>query len=259
MKHPFFFLVVLCSLFACSSGNSSREVGSSLGMYSNEEEPEGVLLDLSEGEMVTRPGLVVRTAHAAHRLVPVFKLRKNPYNEKFYIGGNRFHRTYNQNAQDSTNIWHDHLVPGFEAMYGVDLLNVSHINLETKEKRTLFDRPFLVNTVYYPCIEQDTLNGDPIERDYYLVSVYDEDTNGDSLINRSDLRRFYHYNLEGEQVDRLIPANYSVQSSQYDQNNDIMVVFARLDENENGKRDLEEPVHVFWLDLKSIKAAERLY
>lgn len=259
MKHSFYFLFLFLALAACSSGPSSKEVGSSLGIYTDKKEPEGVPLDLAEQTFVTRPGHVLRTAHPEHRLIPVFKLRKNRYGKTFFIGGNQFHRSYFNNSNDTTNIWHNHLIPGLEALHGYDLLNVSHINLETKAKRKLFQRSVLVNTVYFPCIEQDTLNNKPIDRDYYLVSVYDEDTNGDSLINRSDLRRFYHYNLEGEQVDRLIPANYSVQSSQYDQNNDIMVVFARLDENENGKRDLEEPVHVFWLELKSIKAAERMY
>ena len=33
--------------------------------------------------------------------------------------------------------------------------------------------------------------------------------------------------------------------------NDFMYVFAQLDENNNGKRDDKEDIHVFWIDLKN--------
>lgn len=258
MKYSLLLATALCTFLACSNNSSNKPVLRSLG-YSKGKVPEGVPLVLPEEGLLSRPAPMLRTAHAAHRLLPVFKLRMNPYNEKYYIGGTQFHRAYGQHRHDSTNAWHRHLIPGLEAIHGTDLLNLAHFNLETNQRTTFFQRPVLINTVYYPCIDQDTLKGNPVERDFYLVSVYDEDTNGDSLINRKDLRRLYHYNLDGVQLSRLIPANYSVQSSQYDQDNDMMVIVARLDEDEDGKRDVEEPIHVFWLNLADIKAAERMY
>ena len=140
-----------------------------------------------------------------------------------------------------------------------DWMNIGHYDLETKTKNNLFEKPVVIKTLYYPSFIQDALNYRPTQRDYYMVSVYDEDTNQDSLINQKDLRRFYHFDLFGKDKKTLIPKNYSVLSSEYDPENDFMFIFANLDENKNGKREEAEPVHAFWLDLKAPDTGERLY
>ncbi len=83
-----------------------------------------------------------------------------------------------------------------------------------------------------------------------MVSVYNEDTNKDGSINQKDLRRFYLFNSNGEIQKQLVPQNYSVFKSEYDSENDLMFVFARLDKNSNGKIEDNEPVNIFWVDLK---------
>ena len=84
-----------------------------------------------------------------------------------------------------------------------------------------------------------------------MVSVYDEDTNKDGYINVKDLRRFYYFDINGINKKELIPKNYSVMSSEYDSANDYMYVFAKLDKNNNGKMEQEEPTDIFWIDLSN--------
>jgi len=61
---------------------------------------------------------------------------------------------------------------------------------------------------------------------------------------------FYLFDSNGERQKQLVPENYSVFKSEYDPDNDFMFVFARLDRNENGQIDDNEPIHIFWVDLK---------
>jgi hypothetical protein len=84
-----------------------------------------------------------------------------------------------------------------------------------------------------------------------MVSVYDEDSNGDGFINVKDLRRFYCFDIEGGNQRSLIPKNYSVLSSEYDSPNDFMYIFARDDKNGNGQMEQDEPTDIFWIDLKN--------
>jgi hypothetical protein len=99
----------------------------------------------------------------------------------------------------------------------------------------------------------------PINRNYYLVSVYDEDCNKDGFINRFDLRRFYYVDGVNQVKIQLIPPDYSVTRSQYDFQNDVMYIFAGHDENKNNKWEVKEPIHIFWIDLKNPAVAKRLY
>lgn len=42
-------------------------------------------------------------------------------------------------------------------------------------------------------------------------------------------------------------------------NQDVMYLFAKHDSNKNGTGEKEEPLHVFWIDLKASAKAKRLY
>ena len=150
-------------------------------------------------------------------------------------------------------------MPGLEALYGYNIVNVSLHDTASEKHKKLFKKPILMRTLYFPAFESDTLNNVPVKRDYYLVSAYDEDTNNDGYINLHDLRRFYYFNLDGEQQTSLVPKNYSVMSSQYDHGNDRMFVYARHDANENGKTDDLEEIKIFWIDLKNPLNTGRQY
>lgn len=207
----------------------------------------------------TKPSTVLLTAYPNHRLVTVYKERLSRDSEFLFIDGNYFYSSYSNESYENGNSWHNHFMPGLEAVYGNNMYNIAHYDLSTKEKKHFFKDSVIVNTLYFPSFTQDTLLGKPVKRDYYLVSVYDEDTNNDSIINSNDLRRFYQFNLDVTNMSPLIPINYSVLSSEYDLQNDLMYIFAKLDENTNGMRDLDEPVHIFYLNLKMPSMAERLY
>lgn len=266
------FLVLLVACWGCN--RKEQQKGITIEQMS---QPGGVgdssAAALNLSKVMTRPSTVLLTAHAEHRLVTVYQLMQESKRDGGYLGTNRFYRSsevdynYEDDYPDDDeghqsprlNAWHGHYMPGIEALYGVNLLNISHYNMKTKERKDLFEHPIWVNNLYYPAFEKDTLNGRPVLRDYYMVSAYDEDTNKDSLVNYRDLRRLYLFDLDGKKRTQLIPPTYSVISSEFDAANDVMFVFASLDTNANGKRDTEEPVHVFWFSLKSPAPGERLY
>jgi hypothetical protein len=67
------------------------------------------------------------------------------------------------------------------------------------------------------------------------------------------------FDINGEKQKALIPENYSVFKSEYDSDNDFMFVFAKLDSNKNGRQDEEEPIHIYWIDLKDPSKTGRQY
>ena len=150
-------------------------------------------------------------------------------------------------------------MPVIQAVYGYNMVNISHYNINEYKQQNFFEKPVLIRTLYYPAFSKDTVNYKPVTRNYFIISVYNDDTNKDGYINQKDLRRFYLYNINGERQKALVPENYSVFKSEYDPANDYLYVFAQLDNNNNGIVDEGEPIHVFWIDLKDPNKAGRQY
>jgi hypothetical protein len=210
--------------------------------------------NISLNQFATIPSYVVLTGLPKHRLVPVYKNKaaskaRDSYSSSGY--------SYDNDATESER-W-EHFMPGIDILYGYNLLNIAHYDLQTEKLNSLFAKPGLIKTLYYPSLIQDSLNKKPISRNFYLVSVYDEDTNGDTLINRKDLRRFYLFDSTGTVKTQLIPADYSVMRSQYDSQNDLMYLYAKHDDDKNGKVSTKEPTHIFWFSLSNPFTAKRLY
>lgn len=208
--------------------------------------------------IATYPQRVILNGMPQHRLVTIYKYippKRETRVEKFY------------SSFESGEYWDDsqnqHFMPGLDLLFGYNLLNLAHYDMKSEKLNYLFPRPVLVKSVYYPSFIQDSVgekpNRKPIVRDYFLVSAYDEDTNGDTLLNRHDLRRFYHFNASCDVKTQLIPADYSVLRSEYDLDNDVMFIYARHDANKNGKSETNEPLHVFWISLKNPAPAKRMY
>ncbi len=198
----------------------------------------------------TRPRNVLETKSLNHRITPIYKVNYHPKTGKAFTGSNSFHSTWYRDKREGYN-WNQNFMPGFSAIYGYNFLNVSVYNSETQNQTQFFKRPVLINTLYYPANSNDTVNFLPINRDFFIVSVYTDDSNNDGFINRTDLRRLVLFGQEGENKGNLVPNNYSVMSSEYDEQKDLMYVFARLDQNKNGQMDEKEPIHIFWVDLKN--------
>jgi hypothetical protein len=180
----------------CSSKKETREEQIVIDKQAIETVPDSLLADavngkLSLNQISTRPHTVVLTGLAPHRLVTVYKARTVSKSDDNY----KRYSSYGKSEYDyGTREYQDHYMPGIDLLYGYNLLNVAHYDLTTEKLNFLFDHPVLVKSLYYPSFVQDSLYKKPINRNYFLVSVYDEDTNGDTLINKMDLRRFYHFN-----------------------------------------------------------------
>jgi hypothetical protein len=240
-------------LFSCSDDKPKRK-GFNVNYSSPEEATEGKNgLNLDSLELMSRPNRVLILGEKQHRLIPIYLLNTKLHrgDTSYYTGSNNFHFSYLDIGNNKENNWNNNFMPGFEAMYGYNLINVEYHNVESKETHSLFKTPVLIKTIYYPTASKDTLNGVAIKRNFIMVSAYNEDTNKDGFLNTDDLRRFFLFDIQGKLVSQLIPHEYSVQSSQYDAANDYMYVYAVLDENQNGHHDPTEKVDVFWIDLNN--------
>ena len=251
-----FALILSCGILSCSrpvpAEEQLRVAISTAGEEARVDTTNSVPGNVSLEQMPTSPKRVVLTGLPQHRLVAVYKstLKKAEVRSSY-----------------SSEYWesdeYTHFMPGLDLLFGYNLIKLSHYDMVSEKLNDLFDKPILVKSLYYPSWVQDSIgekqNRKPITRDYFMVSAYDEDTNADTLINRHDLRRLYHFNAACTQKTMLLPPNYSVVRSQYDRDNDAMFVYAIHDANGNGRTENTEPTHVFWINLKSPAPAKRMY
>lgn len=254
-----FLLFLTVALIACSD-NGLEEKGFQVGPLieqDGDEPPTG--LDRDSLTFATRPSNVLLTGVAHVRLTSVYKVNYRKDDSTSFIGSNNFHYNYDEYEQSAGNNWHSHLMPGFEAAYGYNLVNVSHYDVITDQQKLLYDQPVLIKTLYYPSFTSDTLDQLPVSRSHFLITVFDEDTNKDGSINPRDLRRMHLFDVNGQRQRSPIQENYSVLSSEYDPANDRMYVFAKLDANNDGKVNDAEPVHIHWIDLKDPTRSGRQY
>ncbi len=251
--------LMLISIFvSCSSGKNEQKeeqiriITSEISL-GNDSSLNSVQGNVSLNQIASTPQTVLLTGLAEHRLVTIYKYKE----ERSTSSGNSKYSSYSNEGNENDKI--THFMPGIDILYGYNLLNIAHYDLKTEKLNFLFDHPALIKTLYYPSFEQDSVDKKPINRNYYLISVYDEDTNKDTLINKNDLRRFYHFNASSNEKMQLIPSDYSVVRSQYDSQNDVMYIFASHDANKNGIGEKKEPIHIFWISLKAPGPAKRLY
>lgn len=250
MNRILIYLIAGLVFINCSK-NKVEKKGFQVSEVTQDENGKKVVgLKIDSLKLETRPKNVLLTKNKEHRLTPIYKVNYDKKTKKPFIGSNNFHSNWDDDNQKGNN-WNNNFMPGFEALYGYNLVNISHYNNVTKSENKFFEKPVLVKTLYYPAFSNDTLNYKPVNRNYYMTSVYDEDSNKDGFINVKDLRRFYLFDIEGKNKRTLIPKDYSVMSSEYDSANDFMYIFAKKDKNKNGQMELNEPTNIFWIDLKN--------
>lgn len=271
MKKIALLLVLALFLQGCFGGKEEEIYSKGFQVNSVSEDEQGnkvIGLPIDSLSFEMRPVEILHTYSSQYRLTPLFKVNYDKKGNSF-VGELDFHFSYQNDDElydfiydkdgnyikkrksNIKNDWNGHFMPGFGAVYGYNIVNVSVFNTETKTQKLFFKKPTLIKTIYFPAIETDTLNYKPIKRDFYMISAYDEDTNKDGYITIEDLRRFYYFNLDLTKNIALLPKEYSVISSEYDSDNDYMYVFARYDKNKNGKIDTNEPTHIHWIDLKN--------
>lgn len=265
MRLNLLLCLATCSLLlfmtTCSGDDDgTRKEQISVQRDDEHDASDTVLMNSVQGNQTnqigTTPSQVVLTGLPDHRLIPIYKAgAATNANTSDPYSGSRYSYYYETHGSERLPLF----MPGIDLIQGYNLLNIAHYDLKEEKLHYLFEHPVLIRSLYYPSYEQDSLNEQPINRDYYLVSAYDADTNGDTLINKLDLRRFYYFNVAGKGKLQLVPPDYSVARSQYDPRNDVMYIFARHDTNKNGMTDVEEPLHIFWIRLNQPGVAKRLY
>lgn len=259
MKNKFLIIIILASiLYSCNNNNEFKEKGFSISHNNTEEQNIEQNITKDSTIFETRPRSVILTSNPKIRLTTIYKVNYNK-DQTSFIGSNSCHYNYSELGYTNGNQWNYNFLPGFEALYGYNLVNVSHFNTETKNSKNIFEKPVLIKTIYNPSFSNDTLNYKPVNRNYIMISVYDDDTNKDSFINLSDLRRLYYFDINAENKTPLVPLNYSVMKSEYDPGNDYMYVFAKQDTNNNGQVEDKEPIHIFLVDLNNPTATVKLY
>jgi hypothetical protein len=294
-RSPKPFFACLLSLFgfilvlsACGRGKESKEFDKSIPAmpHSNAEYLDDTLstgggvgidsdrelmMDSLSKAIPTRPGAVLLTGIKKLRLTPVFLVNFNPKTRESWVGTIRHHYTYDDYSESfeygslpdgrpkRLAVQHGNYLPGLEVVNGFRMVNIMHSNLETGQNSRVFSNPVLIHNLYFPSTTLDSILGIPVFRNYCLVSVFDEDTNKDGLLNAKDFRRFFYISPENGQIQPLLNRNYSVLGSDYDAFNDYMIVKAKLDENQNGLMEINDPVHLYWIDLKDPLHRGRLY
>lgn len=213
--------------------------------------------NLTLSNISSKPNNVILTGIPEHRLVTIYRTNKLISDDDVDATSTRYTTEYNEDG-DVTEIA-EHYVPGIQILYGYNLLNLAHYNIRTEKLKYFFSKPALIKTLYFPSYTQDTIDNIPVVRNYFLVSVYDEDSNKDKFINKKDLRKFYYYNIDADYRIALLPPYYSALRSQYDTKNDVLYLFAKVDTNKNGQIDKNEPTKIFWIDLKNPVVAKKLY
>jgi hypothetical protein len=253
-------LTLIIGLFIIScADNKIEKKGFQVSEISEGEDGQKVVgLQIDSLKLVTQPRNVLLTFNPEHRLTPIYKVNYDKKTKKPFTGSNAYHMDWDDDYEEGNN-WNQNFMPGFEAIYGYNFVNVSHYNNVTKTENKLFEKPVLIKTLYYPANSKDTLNYEPVNRGFYMVSVYDQDSNKDGFINGKDLRRLYHFDINGLNKKTLIPKEYSVMSSEYDSANDYMYIFARKDTNQNGQMESNEPMDIFWIDLKNPENVGKQY
>ena len=252
-------LIILGLLIISCSDSKIEKKGFQVSEISEDENGQKIVgLQIDSIKLETQPRNVLLTFNPEHRLTPIYKVNYDKKTKKTFTGSNSYHTNWDDDYEDGNN-WNRNFMPGFEAIYGYNFVNVSHYNNTTKTENKLFEKPVLIKTLYYPAFSKDTLNYKPVKRDFYMISVYDEDSNKDGFINVKDLRKFYHFDINGLNKKLLIPKEYSVMSSEYDSANDYMYIFARKDTNQNGQMESNEPMDIFWIDLKSPENVGKQY
>lgn len=257
MKFQDLSLILLIVIFSCSNEKpqADEEIRVEPEVVTEVDTVNAVSGGLPFSKLATYPHKVILTGLRDQRLITIY--RKVPDAKKNLIEEYSSRSSYDYDYDNPDN--QQHFMPGIDVQFGYNLVNVAHYNFQTEKVKLLFDQPVLIRSIYYPAFVQDSVDKKPINRNYFLISVYNQDTNGDTLINKKDLRRFIYVNANASEQIPLIPADYNVERSQFDPMQDAMYIYARHDANKNGKSEPKEPLHVFWFSLARPEPAKRMY
>lgn len=190
------------------------------------------------------PNSVMLTGIDNIKLIPIYKIKKTTDKSINYVQESSYREQY-----ENEKLNFRYYMPGMDLIPGYNLINVAHYNIENGQLSYFFKKPALIRNLYFPGVRRDSLNGQPIQRNFFLISVFDEDTNKDSFINKKDFRRIYFIDALNNRKISLIPNTHSAIRSTYDYKSDVMYIYARRDTNKNGMPDKSEPLNIFMINL----------
>ena len=152
---PIFIILIF---FSCSNKKTEKKGFQVREITENEEGEKIVGLPIDSLTLETKPRNVLLTKNPIHRLTPIYKVNYAKKSGKPFTGSNAFHSNYWEYGENEENNWNNNFMPGFEAIYGYNFVNISHFNNKTKQENQFFERPVLIKTLYYPAFTKDTLN-----------------------------------------------------------------------------------------------------
>ncbi len=250
MKTTHTLLILLISIFiiSCNKGEEKKEEQLTIAEYQSQTDLATefpVNSSSVQNQFVSTSSSVLLTGIDRIRLIPFYKIKPKSNTDIDYEEGS----TYSDYGDRDDEEFYKYFMPGIDIIYGYNLVNMGHYDIEKDTLSYFFENPVLIKTLYFPGLKKDSLNHKPVSRNYFLVSAYDEDTNRDSLINSKDLRKIYHIDLFNTKKTQLTPSGYSVTRSTYDYKNDIMYIYTKRDVNQNGTTDKNDPMAIFWIRL----------
>lgn len=244
-------IALILFLSSCHKNNGDEKKGEHLVVHELTDTSEvdslhnSVTLAASFKQIPYSPNMVRLTGLDHVRLLPIYKIPKNADKNIVYDEGSSYYDSYDERDEDDYN----YFMPGIDLINGYNLINVGHYNITNEKLTYFFTKPVLIKSLYFPGVKNDSLHQQPVKRDFFLLTVYDEDTNHDSFLNKKDMRKLFYINQDNSIKKQLIPKNHSAIRSTYDYKNDIMYVYCRYDSNKNGSPEKKEPIHIFWLKL----------
>jgi len=250
------FLSIMIGLFSCKQKKNTKEQSISLNETSvSFDTSNGIGSSNNFSQLNTSPNDLVLTGIDNIRLLPIYKIPQSQDKNILYDQGSSYDSEKEFLNEDDFRYY----MPGIDIIRGYNLVNIGHYNILKGQLTYFFKKPVLVRTLYFPGVLKDSVNKKQINRNFFLVSAYNEDTNHDSLINNKDFRKLFYIDELNETQISLLPNDFSAIRSTYDFKNDIMTIRARKDENKNGVLEKTEPISIFLLDLKNPKTLKHVY
>ncbi|MEG5135438.1 hypothetical protein QUB36_30545 [Microcoleus sp. AT8-B1] len=248
--------IFLIGVFSCKQQKDAKEQSISLReTTATFDTSSGISSSNNFTQLNTTPNDLVLTGNDKIRLLPIYKIPPSHDKNILYDQGTSFDNEKEILKEDDYRYY----MPGIDIIKGYNLVNIGHYNSDKGLLSYFFKKPVLVRTLYFPGVHKDSLGKKEVNRNFFLVSVYNEDTNHDSLINNKDYRRLFYFDILNETQISLLPTDYSAIRSSYDFKNDIMTIRARKDENKNGDLEKSEPISIFLLDFKNPTILKQVY
>ncbi len=116
-------VLILSTLYKCSN-EQTKSINQRFPLMSENSSSQNDGLDLHLKNIDSRPSNILLTAYPNIRITPVFQVLKNSFDEGTHTGSPNFHYSYSEDGTIGNN-WNSNLIPGFKAVYGYKMVNVS--------------------------------------------------------------------------------------------------------------------------------------